>query len=393
MQKNFLLVNEKNDDGIFQAITSAKTYFMNSYFEAIRTSIIYFPLIALASIVPYAYFQYRKVGYVQFNRSLVFYLFAFYAMTAFFLTILPLPAITEGFCEQRIGKVIPSFFPLRFVKDTFQEVQGNISLFSIVKSNAFMVTTFNVLLLMPLGFFLRYLFQIKNAVIAALIGFLASLFFEITQLTALYGLYPCRYRHFEVDDLITNTFGCFIGFVIAFYATFLPNVSRKPLLNQSAVMLTQRFLAIFVDSLLVILFTAYIIEGLTENVWLLSLMKVVLLFFYFIFVSKLTNGQTFGKKLLGIRIIRMDGLKLTYMDLIARYGVFLILPFLVGEVSNFLIDTRFDDKLYLFLYLLFLAIWFFGTVMVTFIRKDHRGWLDRFAHTTQVLANQTNINK
>ncbi|WP_169714449.1 VanZ family protein [Algoriphagus antarcticus] len=365
---------------------------MYSYFEAIRTSIIYFPLIALASIVPYAYFQYKKVGYVQFNRSLVFYMFSFYAMTAFFLTVLPLPQITEGFCDHRIGKVIPSYFPFRFVRDTFREVQGNISLFSIVKSSTFMVTSFNVLLLMPLGFFLRYLFQVRNAGIAAVIGFLASLFFEITQLTALYGLYPCRYRHFEVDDLITNTFGCFIGFVIASYTTFLPNVSKKPLLNRSGVTLTQRFLAIFVDSLLVILFAAYIIEGISENVWLLTLMKVGLLFFYFIFISKMTKGQTLGKKLLGIRIIRMDGLKLTYKDLIVRYGIFLILPFLVGEVSKFLIDTRFDDNLYLFLYLFFLAIWFFGTVMVTFIRKDHRGWLDRFAHTTQILAHRDHTN-
>lgn len=363
---------------------------MSQYFEAIRTSILYFPLIAVLSFVPYAYFQYRKVGYVQFNRSLVFYIFAFYAMTAFFLTILPLPEITADFCARRVGKVIPSFFPFRFVKDTFREVHGNISLFSIVKSSAFMVTVSNVLLLMPLGFFLRYLFQIRYVAIATFIGLLSSLFFEITQLTALYGLYPCRYRYFEVDDLITNTFGCFIGFVIARYSDLLPNVSRKPLLNQSDVTLTQRFLAIFVDSLLVILFTSYIIEGISTNIWLLSLMKVGLIFFYFILVSKLTNGQTFGKKLLGIRIIRMDGLRLTYKDLIARYGIFLILPFLVGEISRFLIDTRFDDKLYLFLYLLFLAIWFFGTVMVTFIRKDHRGWLDRFAHTTQVLANRNN---
>ncbi|WP_192348240.1 VanZ family protein [Algoriphagus sp. Y33] len=366
---------------------------MNNYFEAIRTSIIYFPLVALLSIVPFAYFQYRKMGYVQFNRSLVFYIFAFYGMTAFFLTVLPLPEITDGFCDRRIGKVVPSFFPFRFVKDTFREVQGNISLFSIVKSHTLMVTVFNVLLLMPLGFFLKYLFQIKSAVIATLIGLLTSLFFEITQLTALYGLYPCRYRHFEVDDLITNTFGCFIGFVIARYSNLLPNVSSKPLLNRTEVTLTQRFLAIFLDSLVVILFTSYIIEGLSQNIWLLSLMKVALIFFYFIFVSKATNGQTFGKKLLGIQIIRMDGLKLTYKDLIARYGIFLILPFLVGEVSKFLIDTRFDDKLYLFLYLFFLAIWFFGTVMVTFIRKDHRGWLDRFAHTTQVLANQKSNDK
>lgn len=361
---------------------------MNQYLEAIRISIFYFPLVALLSIVPYAYFQYKKIGYVQFNRSLVFYIFAFYAMTAFFITILPLPEVSADFCNNRRGRLIPSFFPFRFLKMLARELRGNISLFSIVKSPTLMVTAFNVLLLMPLGFFLRYLFQIKNIGVATIIGFLVSLFYEITQLTALYGLYPCRYRQFEVDDLITNTFGCFIGFLIARYSNLLPNISSKPLLNRTEVTLTQRFLAIFVDSLLVIFFTSYVIEGLSQNIWIQSLMKVGTIVFYFIFVSKITNGQTFGKKLLGIRIVRMDGTRLTYKDLIARYSVFLILPFLVGEVSKFLLDTRFDDKVYLFLYLLFLAIWFFGTVMVTFIRKDHRGWLDRFAHTTQVLAKQ-----
>lgn len=361
---------------------------MNQYLEAIRISIFYFPLVALLSIVPYAYFQYKKIGYVQFNRSLVFYVFAFYAMTAFFITILPLPEVSADFCNNRRGRLIPSFFPFRFLKMLTRELRGNISLFSIVKSPTLMVTAFNVLLLMPLGFFLRYLFQIKNIGVATMIGFLVSLFYEITQLTALYGLYPCRYRQFEVDDLITNTFGCFIGFLIARYSNLLPNISSKPLLNRTEVTLTQRFLAIFVDSLLVIFFTSYVIEGLSQNIWIQSLMKVGTIVFYFIFVSKITNGQTFGKKLLGIRIVRMDGTRLTYKDLIARYSVFLILPFLVGEVSKFLLDTRFDDKVYLFLYLLFLAIWFFGTVMVTFIRKDHRGWLDRFAHTTQVLAKQ-----
>ena len=361
---------------------------MNQYLEAIRISIFYFPLVALLSIVPYAYFQYKKIGYVQFNRSLVFYIFAFYAMTAFFITILPLPEVSADFCNNRRGRLIPSFFPFRFLKMLARELRGNISLFSIVKSPTLMVTAFNVLLLMPLGFFLRYLFQIKNIGVATMIGFLVSLFYEITQLTALYGLYPCRYRQFEVDDLITNTFGCFIGFLIARYSNLLPNISSKPLLNRTEVTLTQRFLAIFVDSLLVIFFTSYVIEGLSQNIWIQSLMKVGTIVFYFIFVSKITNGQTFGKKLLGIRIVRMDGTTLTYKDLIARYSVFLILPFLVGEVSKFLLDTRFDDKVYLFLYLLFLAIWFFGTVMVTFIRKDHRGWLDRFAHTTQVLAKQ-----
>lgn len=357
---------------------------MYGYFEAIRTSIIYFPLFALLTLVPVVYIQHRRLGYFQFNRSVVFYAFGFYCLTAFLLTLLPLPELTESFCAFRAGKVVPELSPFKFVIDTYREVRGNISLFSIVKSSTFMVTTFNVLLLMPLGFFLKYLFQIKSIKVAVAIGFLVSLFFEITQLTAVYGLYPCRYRLFQVDDLITNTFGCFIGFIIARYSYFLPNVNRKPLKDRKRVTLTQRFLAIFVDGLLLILFTAYLIEPLTQNIWILSILKISLVFIYFVLGGKMMNGQTIGKKLLGIKIVRMDGQKITYKDLISRYGIFLILPFLVGQVSEFLTDTRLEDNLYLSLYLLFLAIWFFGTVMVTFIRKDRRGWLDRFAHTTQV---------
>lgn len=30
---------------------------------------------------------------------------------------------------------------------------------------------------------------------------------EISQITALFGLYPCPYRHFEIDDLILNVWG------------------------------------------------------------------------------------------------------------------------------------------------------------------------------------------
>jgi glycopeptide antibiotics resistance protein len=357
---------------------------MYGYFEAIRTSIIYFPLIALLTLVPFVYLQHKRLGYFQVNRSVVLYAFGFYCMTAFLLTLLPLPELTETFCAKRAGKVVPELMPFTFVREIFTEVSGDISLFSIVKSSTFMVTAFNILLLLPLGFFLKYLFQLKNLGFAIATGFAVSLFFEITQLTAVYGLYPCRYRLFQMDDLITNTFGCFIGFVIARYSYFLPNVNRKPLLNFKSVTLTQRFLAIFVDALLLILFTSYLIEPLTDNVWILSAMKVSLVFIYFILSGKLMNGQTIGKKLLGIKIVRMDGNLLTYKDLILRYGIFLILPFLVGQVSEFLNDTRFDDKIYFFLYMLFLAIWFFGTVMVTFIRKDRRGWLDRFAHTTQV---------
>jgi hypothetical protein len=48
--------------------------------------------------------------------------------------------------------------------------------------------------------------------VAALFGAGLTLFNETAQLTALYGLYPCRYRYVSVDDLMFNTLGVLLGF-------------------------------------------------------------------------------------------------------------------------------------------------------------------------------------
>ena len=40
-------------------------------------------------------------------------------------------------------------------------------------------------------------------------------FIEISQATGLYGIYACPYRHFEIDDLILNVFGVWLGFTLA----------------------------------------------------------------------------------------------------------------------------------------------------------------------------------
>ena len=45
-------------------------------------------------------------------------------------------------------------------------------------------------------------------------GFGLSLTVELTQLTGLWGLYPCPYRQFDVDDLILNTTGVALGFAV-----------------------------------------------------------------------------------------------------------------------------------------------------------------------------------
>lgn len=55
---------------------------------------------------------------------------------------------------------------------------------------------------------------LRHPAAALLSGFALSLTAELSQLTGLFGLYPCAYRYFETDDLILNSLGVLVGFVL-----------------------------------------------------------------------------------------------------------------------------------------------------------------------------------
>ena len=85
---------------------------------------------------------------------------------------------------------------------------------------------FNVLLTVPFGVYLRYYFQYswKKTLLGS---FMLSLSFECLQLSALFGIYPRPYRLFDVDDLITNSFGGMCGYVLTpIFVHFLPTRSK-----------------------------------------------------------------------------------------------------------------------------------------------------------------------
>lgn len=58
-------------------------------------------------------------------------------------------------------------------------------------------------------------------------SFAYSLFFELTQLSGLYGVYRYPYRFFEIDDLICNTLGGMTGYLITpLFVFFIPKRER-----------------------------------------------------------------------------------------------------------------------------------------------------------------------
>lgn len=93
-----------------------------------------------------------------------------------------------------------NFIPLR---DVFSSPKGYI---------------LNIILFIPLGFFLPILYKkYRNFKKVTIFGFLTSLFIEIMQIFS--------HRATDIDDLITNTLGTIIGYLIA--KTFINKVDMK----------------------------------------------------------------------------------------------------------------------------------------------------------------------
>ena len=114
----------------------------------------------------------------------------------------------------------------------------------------------NLFLMVPFGIFLRYYFKC-NLKKTVLFTFLLSLFFELTQLTGLYFIYPNAYRLFDVDDLIVNTLGGMFGYILTpLFTKLLPSKEELDLKSYKKgfkVSSTKRIITFMIDIVLLLL--------------------------------------------------------------------------------------------------------------------------------------------
>lgn len=162
-------------------------------------------LLAVLLFVPFVFLSYRRRGGLGLGRTALWAGFLVYAMALWTYTLLPMPEPDTIVCTE------PQLTPFQFVSDIrAYETAGALGL---IHNPAFMQVALNVLLFMPLGFFLRALLR-RGVLWALLVGCCASLLIEITQVTGVWGIYPCAYRVFDVDDLLANTSGAVLGGVL-----------------------------------------------------------------------------------------------------------------------------------------------------------------------------------
>jgi glycopeptide antibiotics resistance protein len=159
---------------------------MNSMLTA-----LHFGLIGFAVLWPVVLLVVR-------GRPLVTGVVTLYATLALAVVLLPLPGPDTPRPSQTVQLV-----PFQWVLDT---LGGDL--------NAAKGVVLNVLLFVPLGVFARTLLR-RSRRTTVLLGLAASLAVEVTQLTANFGTAPFAYRIFDVDDLMTNTLGAAVGWLVA----------------------------------------------------------------------------------------------------------------------------------------------------------------------------------
>lgn len=338
---------------------------MRNFIYDIQLGFLAFPLVALLLALPYALYQYRRFGAISIWKTFVVFTFILYCMCAVSLIVFPLPKDPSQIVEIAQTPQLQPFHFVEQIRETTDFSWADRSTWGpTLKARAAYEAYFNVLLTVPLGAYLCYLFRCRWWM-ALFIGMATTLLFETSQLTGLFGIYDHPYRLFDVDDLILNTIGTMLGFWLMIpLAWALPSMDE---VNEQArergssrVSLTRRVLAAVVDlAVLAVLFVlAWImfsptdaqiakalavdpsragaktlafrfIGGLFADPMTALLLALGIGAVLFAVIPMASKGRTIGKALVGIRIVKADGGDTPAWGYWMRYlasALFLLIP-------------------------------------------------------------------
>lgn len=267
------------------------------YLISIKTAVLVFPFIALLFTLPFILHQYHNYGSINKLRVLIIYSFILYMICIYFLVILPLPDRNE--VTTKLGDMM-RIRPFSFIEDIIKEstfVLSDPSTYLKALTQPCVYTVlYNILMTVPFGMYMRYYFECDVKRTVAL-SFTLSLFFELTQLTGLYFIYPGPYRFFDVDDLLMNTLGGLIGYLLmGLLHKILPSrrdIDEQSLRDGMKVSGLRRFTADFLD----IIIYSFISIFFRKN----GAYKIIFMI-YFVVIPLFSNGQTLGRRFLNISL-------------------------------------------------------------------------------------------
>lgn len=326
--------------------------YLNSYLQPITVACMLFPAIAAVFTLPFVIRHYRKFGGIAIMRTVIVYSFILYCMCTFLLTVLPLPSREAVLAMPKHGiGWIPYEDMVQGMKKcgiSFSNLFDAGAWKAFFKCSDFLQVLCNIVMTIPLGLYLRYYFKFTFRE-TVLMGFCASLFFEVTQYTGLYGIYPKAYRFTEMDDLINNTLGAAIGFLIEpLIAFFLPKrdeIDRISYKKGERVTFLRRVYAFIIDILFfnfifaLMEFTIIPASAVSLRTTILAWIGTMIL--YYLIIPCFMKGRTFGQKMLKLKIVSENGEKAKWRQVIGRnfllYGIEYMLVSINGVcIANFI---------------------------------------------------------
>ena len=352
-----------------------------SYIVAIKTAIFTFPILAFLFTIPFILNQYHKYGAIHYFRVLIIYSFILYLITAYFLVILPLPSFEE---VANMTGPITQLIPFTFISDIIKSASDitNFNTFiNFFKNSSVYVALFNIVLTIPFGMYLRYYFKcsLKKTF---LLSFLLSLFFELTQLSGLYFIYPRPYRLFDVDDLILNTLGGVLGyFILGLFQRFLPSrekIDEETLIKGTKVSGLRRITLFFLDILLCFILVIFV------GIFVKDYPFIITAIIYYVFIPLIWKGKTIGSNFLNVRITYnrfgfiKNILRLVFLYLYYFQAPILLVVFAMSIVSYLNLDNYFTIFIYLSV---FLFICFFYLINIILILKNRTIFYDKIFKT------------
>lgn len=358
---------------------------MEIYKIPIEVAIIVFPFIAFILTIPFLIYHYRKYGAIHFLKSIVFYSLILYLITAYFLVILPLPSISE---VSEMTKSTVQLVPFSFIDDIKNILQipiDNIqNILNVINNPQVYTIIFNLLLLVPFGIYLRYYFK-KKCFKTTIYSFLLSLFFELTQLSGLYGIYPRPYRLFDVDDLIINTLGGLLGYLITpIFMVILPSrqeLDAKSYKKGQKVTFLRRFVALFIDVLFISILSL-ILKILFYSHSLSNYSIVLAILIYYFILPIFMPGQTIGKEIVKIKVENTTG-ETKWYQLLLR-NILLIFMTLYPMIFLYSFKCYINQNL---LVILYIAVFIYQVINLSYyiFSRDERQFLyERLTNTKNV---------